>query len=101
MIPTMPRPWLGAARTGRFGTFRAGFGSAVRPGRLAVDRSFRLGARIRKPLKFRIVNRIGETRERLRTGTAAGPPYSVGSDRTSIDLDDALALDVVDLDHWT
>ena len=88
---------LGPRGRGRFGTFRAGFGSAGGPARLAVDRWFRLGARIRKPLRFRIINRIGETRERLRTGTAAGLPYSVGSDRTSIDLDDALALDVVDL----
>src|SRR5271166_3410040 len=47
------RPWLtlglGPRGRGRLGTFRAGFESAGRPRRLAGDRWFRLGARIRKP----------------------------------------------------
>ena len=87
MIPTMPHPRLGAAAGG--GEFRAGIESAGRPRRLAGDRWFRLGARIRKPLKFRIVNRIVETRQRSRTGASSQVRYSVDSD--------ALALDVVGL----
>src|SRR5271166_5091027 len=74
------RPWLtlglGPRGRGRLGTFRAGFESAGRPRRLAGDRWFRLGARIRKPLKFRIVNRIVETRQRSRNGARSQVRYS-------------------------
>ena len=54
-------------------------------------------ARIRKPLKFRVFNRIVGMRERSRTGASSG--YDIQSTPTgqTLDSDDALALDVVDL----
>ena len=53
-------------------------------------------ARIRKPLKFRVLNRIVETRERSRTGASSRVRYPVDSDGQTLDQDDAFALDVVD-----
>src|SRR5271165_7127409 len=82
------RPWLtlglGPPGRGRLGTFRAGFESAGRPRGLAGDRWFRLGARIRKPLKFRVVTWIVQTRERSRTWASSQVRYSVDSDRTNL-----------------
>jgi hypothetical protein len=79
------------------GTFRVGFESGGRPRRLACDRSFRLGARIRTPLKFRIVNRIVERATDREPGPAARYDIQPTPTGQTFDPDDALALDVVGL----
>ena len=72
MIPTIASPSAWGRADGAVGNVsRRNRESAGRPRRLAGDRWFRLGARIRKPLKFRIVNRIVETRQRSRTGASS------------------------------
>src|SRR5271166_4116595 len=41
-------------------------------------------ARIRKPLKFRVLNRIVETRERSRTGASSRVRYPVDPERANL-----------------